>query len=149
MGNVELSGSLDGDSASYSYVTIGTPDQPFDRHVQRYQETTIELNQNTVRALGDLSADELRQLGTNNRDLDEVGYDTVWPKGSERLRIGNGVFATIKADRILNVSAFSSGGQLPRLGRKDTEAMYAMPLTDEQVVILFGEPEKTSDVLHK
>ena len=150
--NIKLSAGLRHGQASYYDLQIGTPTQPFDQNLDAYGDVVVELSENDVVALADLTVADLLKASTKTTNLDEVGYDTGWPKGSQRITVGRRIFAVVNQDRILGLDANSvglrQGERAPRFGRKGSVDLYAMPLNQEQVLEIFGEPDKQNDVLH-
>lgn len=151
--NIELTARLRHGEASYVDVHIGTPAQPFDQNLNTYGDVVVELSKNDVARLADLTVANLLKASTSTKNLDKVGYDTGWPKGSQRITIGTRIFAVVNKDRILALSANSvglrEGEPGARFGRKGLDDLYSMPLSQEQVEAIFGKPDKQNDVFHQ
>lgn len=151
--NIELSAVFKHGEAIYRNVQIGTQTRPFDQNLDAYGDVFVELVEGDVVPLSALTVAKLEEASSKTKNLDDVGYDTGWPKGSRRITVGTRLFAIVNAGRILQLDAntvgLRTGERAPRFGRKDSDASYAMPFNHQQVLKLFGEPDKLNDVWHK
>jgi hypothetical protein len=150
--NIELVARLQSGSAEYDTVEIGNPNQWFCENLSQYEQLTIELSEQEVVRLSDLTVKMLKKAAIKTKTLNTANYDTGWPNDSESLEVRAGLFFIVQGDRILNLSASSvqlkDGEKPPRLGRKDLELLYVLPMSQTQVLELFGQPDKQSDIWH-
>ena len=132
-GNVMLTAVINRDEVTYRNVFIGTPDEPFDEHLDRYKNIVVELSDGEFVALSDLNVNNLEGLASKVRNLDDLGYNTPWPKATKKLTVNSRLFFTVNRDQILEFYAssvgFQEGERAPRFGKKDSNKLYSMPFS--------------------
>lgn len=152
-GNIELSARFRQGEPVYRNLDIGTPARPFDENVDALGDIIVELPNGKTIALSDLTVAIVEKTANRIKSLDDVGYDTGWPSGSKDYTIGTRLFIIVNGERILQLSANTVGltpnEKPPRFGRKKSKTLYAMPFNHEQVLEIFGEPEKVKDEWRK
>jgi hypothetical protein len=143
--NLKLTAQLRGGSPAYDNVLIGTPEKSFEKTRDRYADLTIGLQGGPVR-LGQLTVAELKRRSLSSNDLDSSGYATGWPKGSVRLELGPRLFFTVHNDEILQLYANSVGTTAgPRFGKVGVDKEFQLPLSHQEVIELFGKPDRITD----
>ena len=151
--NVELSGQFRRGEATYASLLIGTPTWPFDKNLALYGDLTVALSQDNEVTLSELNVAALKQQAINIKRLDDVGYTTPWPKGSEKIKVRERLYFIVQDGRILHLYANTVGSrpgeEPPTFGHRTVEKLYPMPFVYQDVLDLFGEPDEVRDVWHQ
>ena len=145
----------------YTYLVVGTPTQPYTGvpafRLRLPDGTIVNTTQPDIVKLlqGKTAADSDATVGLVH-DRANPPYQR-WPEGTRQLNYGGWNFY-VQKDRLLglevvlyawgnSISAEKNGaivwkGCLPGVGRSDDHLIYDLPLKQEEVIRVFGEPDK-------
>jgi hypothetical protein len=142
-GNVRCGGKIEGGRAAYTFVTIGTPQDPFCDLITAYEDVALEIDGSLMR-LGDLTVDRLRDLRAKIGPQKEAG----WPSGSEKLQLDGRLFFCVFEGKILQL--YVNGVNAPQgpCWSSSADERICMPFDDDGAAELFGKPDKVISNWH-
>jgi len=152
----------------YTRIEVGSPTRPYagtpafrlrlvdGTIVSTAQGDTVDVFQRKAKSDTDAG-------GTSVYDRD-CGAGRKWPEGTRRLQDGGAWTFYVQNGRLLGLEVFYSEGMsnyvqqngtavwkgsVPAVGRPDNQIMFEIPLKREDVIRIFGEPEKIKQYLEE
>ncbi len=153
-GNIRLC-SRHWQKSEYNSLRIGTPTQPYDGSpallLKMSDGSTINTATVDIQTLLDKCAGKSDASGTIFADIGtpSAAPGATWPQGTMRLQDQARVFM-VQGGHLLSVSmGWNPNGSFPspEISKPDQEKWVSFPLTEENAIALFGEPDAISEYL--
>jgi hypothetical protein len=134
--NITFSASLiSNDPRRYNSLEIGTLEDPFFENIPPF---VFQLNEEIVSSTN-INISSFEKLSTSESDPRYIGSE--WPKGTRCLFLpGYGIL--IHEEKILVfyvMNSKESSEPAPRIGAIDKKDLHILPLSEEEVIEIFGE----------
>lgn len=159
-GNITFSSRPIKRGCNYSYLIVGTPNNPYagspavlvrlpDGDVVNLAETPIRVLRTKASSASDVGGKFCHDIAAGN----QVDSNTRWPENTIRLQSEYWLFF-VKNERILAFSAtqwgwWNEGGKVPAIGNPEDGKLFEFPLTQEQVIKVLGYPDKIREYLQE
>lgn len=140
-GNVVFQASKNPLGVDYYYVVIGSPRLPY----SGVPVFAFELG--GQRLLSDhLDVDALKRR--TQRVEKAMKYDEGWRNGEDSIQVGPYVMVFQGHDLVqFMASVYYSLNEPPYIGKADSDRLYGFPLSESQVIDIFGRPDATRNWL--
>ncbi|MCD4744656.1 MAG: hypothetical protein K8R67_19505 [Desulfobacteraceae bacterium] len=129
---------------NYRVLDIGTLKNPFYKNPPRFK---FKVNKELILKSDKIKVEELKKICNDITDPNE--FDKRWPDGAERIHCGPYAFI-VSNDVVWNFyTEFLANpvdkSEVLSIGNINTEKMYFFPLSQEQIIQVFGEPERIEE----
>lgn len=141
----------------YSHLIVGAPGRPY----KGVPPILVRLTDGTIINLAEISMDSLKKKATSVEDVSGhycseissgnlIGTDERWPNGTWRLYFGFWVFF-VQGEDILSFFGTDWGEdwRMSAIGIPKENKLYDFPLSQAQVIHIFGSPDKIRERLEE
>jgi len=133
---------------SYHWVRVGTADQPY----SGVPNLRIRLPNLKIVNLNKVTLDLLM---TSDGNVSQIDLGSPWPPGTRQITLGYYIFV-FSGDKVSSLQVIEKGyGRYirgipsPAIGLLGDARLIELPLTEEQVISIFGEADKIEEVLRE
>jgi len=145
---------------NYSSLLIGTPNHPYNG----VPPLVIRLPNGAEVDLTETSVEQLKKQGSacsaGGNLFFDIGSDSLdpgsrWPTGTERLQILPWWEFYVHDGRIISFHVYYRPGhwlatdQKPAIGAPKTDVLYKFPMSQNEVMDVFGRPDKIREYLEE
>ena len=145
---------------NYAHLIVGAPLKPYAGHppimarlpdgsVVNLADVSIHTLKGQASAISDVSGTRCHEIAAGNL----VGNNSRWPDGTLRLQLEVWLFFVhddqILAFKVWNYNPGYWTGEVAAIGKPANGELYEFPLTEEQVIKVFGKPDSIREYLEE
>jgi len=144
---------------NYSSLIVGSPDKPYagspailvrlpDGDVVNLANISPKVLMNKASGFSDVGGSFCHEINVGQL----VDPNACWPENTFRLQFEYWLFF-VKDESILSFRvdsrSWNEGGQTPAIGTPENNELFEFPLKQEQVIKVFGRPDKIRECLEE
>ena len=135
-GNLNIKGNR-----IYNVLEIGDQKNFYNKEQFKF---SLKCDENNIINSENIDVDDLKSIA--DRIVDPNKYDNIWPANSELIYI-NGCSFVVNENDVLNVQVEVRGNSkfAPIIGDISENRFFTFPLSEEQIIELFGKPDTTKE----